>query len=212
MANLRLLVVRHGETVYSRERRFAGGRDVPLTERGLRQCAAVAEHLAGAAVSAVYASPLEGARTAAEIVAKPHRLEVRAEPAFREMGFGGWEGLTGEELAARFPEDAARWMAVPHQATPPGGETLDEVAARVAAGLGELQAVHRGETVVLVTHAVVARLIVLAALGLTPDRLWSVDASPAGITEIEYEVAGDAGGGWTTVHRMNTMTHLDGIA
>src|SRR6266481_6819386 len=61
------------------------------------------------------------------------------------------------------------------------------------------------ETVVLVSHAIVTRLIVLAALGLGPDRLWSVDASPAGITEIEYLDA------WATVHCMNTLAHLDGL-
>jgi broad specificity phosphatase PhoE len=60
--------------------------------------------------------------------------------------------------------------------------------------------------VVLVSHAVIVRLIVLAALGLGPERLWSVDASPAGITEIEYL------GEWATVHRMNTLAHLEGPA
>jgi broad specificity phosphatase PhoE len=65
---------------------------------------------------------------------------------------------------------------------------------------------HEGEVVVLVTHAMVVRLIVLAALGLGPERLWSVDASPAGITEIEYL------GEWATVHRMNTLAHLDALA
>jgi broad specificity phosphatase PhoE len=64
---------------------------------------------------------------------------------------------------------------------------------------------HRGETIIVVSHAIVTRLIVLAALGLGPDRLWSVDAAPAGISEIEYVE------GWTTVHRMNTLIHLDSL-
>jgi broad specificity phosphatase PhoE len=64
---------------------------------------------------------------------------------------------------------------------------------------------HPGQAVILVSHAIVTRLIVLAALGLAPERLWSVDASPAGITEIEYQ------DGWATVHRMNTLAHLDGV-
>ena len=62
---------------------------------------------------------------------------------------------------------------------------------------------HHGETVVLVSHGVVTRLIVLAALGLGPDRLWSVEASPAGISEIEYR------DDWTMVHRVNTLAHLE---
>ena len=84
-----------------------------------------------------------------------------------------------------------------------GPETLGATAARVRAALARLIAAHAGETAIVVTHAIVLRLIVLAALGLGPERLWSVDASPAGITEIEY--AGD----WATVHRMNTLAHLE---
>ena len=85
------------------------------------------------------------------------------------------------------------------------GEALTAVDARVRAALAALIERHRGETVILVSHAIVTRLIVLAALGLGPDRLWSVDASPAGITEIEYLDA------WATVHCMNTLAHLDGL-
>jgi len=202
----RLLLIRHGETGSSRERRYAGSRDVPLTELGRRQCEAVAQALAPSAIAAVYASPLERARVSAEIVARPHGLPVRLEPAFREMGFGAWEGLTGDEAVARFPEAVAAWRTTPHLATPPGGEPLAEVATRVAAARDELLDAHKGETVVLVAHAIVIRLVVLAALGLGPDRIRSVDASPAGITEIEYR------DGWATVHRMNTVAHLDGVA
>jgi len=84
-----------------------------------------------------------------------------------------------------------------------GGETIAEVAARVTAGIEALRAAHDGQTVVLVSHGVVARVIVLGALGLGLDRLWTLDAAPAGITEIEYEP------GWATVHRMNTVAHLE---
>ncbi len=205
MKAFRLFAVRHGETDWSRERRFAGGRDVPLTDAGRVQCEAVAKALAGSAVAAVYTSPLERARTSAEVIAKPHRLAVTVEPAFREMAFGEWEGLTRDEAAARFPEQMTAWGATPHLAVPPGGEALTDVAARVAEGVRELIVLHEGETVVLVSHAIVMRLIVLAALGLGAERLWTVDASPAGITEIEYQ------GAWVTVHRMNTLAHLDGV-
>ena len=199
---VRVFVVRHGETAYSRERRFAGSRDIALSETGIAQCEAVAQRLATAVPAAVYASPLERARTSAEIIAKPHRLAVTVEAAFREMAFGLWEGLTRDEVAARFPEASRTWRSAPHELRLDGGETLVDVAARVGRGLQALREGRGGQTLVLVTHAVVARLLVLAALGLGPDRLWSVDASPGGITEIEYEP------GWATIHRMNTLSHL----
>jgi broad specificity phosphatase PhoE len=199
---LRLLAVRHGETAWSRERRFAGARDVPLTERGRRQSEALATALAETALAAVYASPLERACATAEAIAKAHRVEVRVEPEFREMAFGAWEGLTWEELP---PDAIETWRQAPDRIVPPGGEPLGAVASRVAAATTRLREAHAGDTVVLVSHAIVIRLLVLAALGLGPERLWSVDASPAGLTEIEYE------GGWTTVHRMNTLAHLDAL-
>jgi broad specificity phosphatase PhoE len=202
---VRLLAIRHGDTQYARERRFAGSRDVALSPHGRRQFEAVARALTGVVPGAVFASPLARARASAELIAAAHGVDLRVDPAFREMAFGDWEGLTRTEVAGRYPGEFERWRVTPHLVEPPGGERLDAVAARVAAGVAELCAAHAGQTVVLVSHAIVIRLIVLAALGLGSERLWSVDASPAGITEIEYQ------DGWTTVHRMNTLVHLDGL-
>ena len=205
MKTLRLLAVRHGATEWSQARRFAGSRDIPLTAQGRLQAEVTAHALAGTSAAAVYTSPLERARTSAEVIAKLHRLEPTIEPAFREMAFGDWEGLSRDELTARFPAEAGLWASTPHVLTPPGGEALTAVDSRVRAAVAALVEQHRGETVILVSHAIVTRLIVLAALGLGPDRLWSVDASPAGITEVEYQ------DDWATVHRMNTLAHLDGL-
>jgi len=199
---MRLFAIRHGATEYSRDRRFTGSRDIPLTTEGRLQAEAVAQALAGNPVAAVYTSPLERARVCADLIAKPHRLEPRVEPDLREMSFGAWEGLGGGELR---PGDAAAWRMTPHLVTSPGGESLGAVASRVRATLDRLIAAHAGQTAIVVTHAVVVRLIVLAALGLGPERLWSVDASPAGITELEYV------GDWATVHRMNTLAHLEAL-
>ena len=205
MKALRLLAVRHGATEWSQARRFAGSRDIPLTAQGRLQAEAAAQALADTSAAAIYTSPLERARTSADVIAKPHRREPVIEPGFREMAFGTWEGLTRDELLTRFPAEAAVWASTPHLLTPPEGEPLTAVDARVRAALTALVDQHQGETIILVSHAIVTRLIVLAALGLGPERLWSVDASPAGITEIEYQDS------WATVHRMNTLAHLDGL-
>jgi broad specificity phosphatase PhoE len=199
----RLLLIRHGETEWSRVRRFTGARDLPLSPVGRAQSEAVGRALADRPLAAVWTSPLERARATAETVAKPHRVEPHVAPAFREMAFGQWEGATRDELAERFPEPLRAWVSTPHLVTPPGGETLGEVLARVTAGLEELRRAHAGSAVALVTHAIVIRLLVLSGLGLGPERLWTVDASTAGISEIEYTDS------WTVVHRMNTRSHLE---
>ena len=202
-ATVKLFVVRHAETAWTAERRFSGHRDVPLGPAGQVQAEAIAQALAGQKIAAVYSSPLERARTTAEIVAKPHRLPVQVDAALREMGFGRWEGLTRDQAAAAEPEAWTVWRETPHRLTAHGGETLDAVAARVGAFVDTVRERHGDETVVLVTHAIVVRLVVLSALGLGPERLWSVDASPAGISEV------DLGRDWTTLHRMNTLAHLE---
>jgi broad specificity phosphatase PhoE len=202
---MRLFALRHGETAWTRERRFSGSRDLPLTPRGQRQAEALAGALTTERVGAVYASPLERARATAEIIARPHHLQVIAEPTLREMAFGDWEGLTRDEIDRGWPDVAALWRTSPARATPAGGESLLEVAERVGKALQQIRDSHAEGTVVVVSHAIVLRLIVLDALGLGPERLWSLDASPAGLTEIEYQ------SGWTTVHRMNTLAHLRAI-
>jgi broad specificity phosphatase PhoE len=202
---MKLYALRHGETAWTRERRFSGSRDLPLTPLGERQAQALAAALAAEKVAAVYASPLARTRACAEAIGRPHHLEVRVEPGFREMTFGEWEGLTRQEVEARWPEMFALWRASPERAVPAGGESLAEVAARAGKALQQLRDSHPEGTVVLVSHAIVLRLIVLDALGLGPERLWSLDASPAGLTEIEYQ------SGWPTVHRMNTLAHLRGL-
>jgi broad specificity phosphatase PhoE len=199
---MRLFAIRHGETAWTRERRFSGARDIPLTERGQRQAEAVARALAREAIAAVYTSPLVRARASAEIIARPHGLPVSVEPAFREMAFGEWEGLTRDEVERGAAPMMETWRTAPERAAPPGGERLTDVATRVDKALQELRDTHSGEAVVLVSHAIVLRLLVLDALGLGPERLWSLDASPAGLTEIEYQPE------WATVHRMNTLAHL----
>src|SRR5262245_22394094 len=119
---LRLFVLRHGETEWSRERRFAGWRDIPLSEAGRRQCEAAATALSGVGVAAVCTSPLERARASAEMIAKPHRLDVCVDSAFREMGFGEWEGRTRAEVAATDPVGYDVWRTAPERFAAPGGE------------------------------------------------------------------------------------------
>src|SRR5207237_9711919 len=98
---MRLFALRHGATDYSRERRFAGSRDVPLTTDGRLQAEAMAQALAGAGVAAVYKSPLERARVCAELIAKPDRLGTFVEHDFPAMAFGGFEVISGDACSCR---------------------------------------------------------------------------------------------------------------
>jgi broad specificity phosphatase PhoE len=199
---MRVLLVRHAETEWNRERRFQGWRDVPLSATGREQAESAARLLAATRIDAVWSSPLARARDTAAIIAAPHRLAVQESEAFREMGFGDWEGLTRDEVRERFPEAHRAWAEAPHEATWPGAETLAAVRARALAGLEALRAAHTGQTICLVSHGITGRLLILEALGLGPDRLWSFQLSSTGISELEFR------DDWTTLHRMNSLIHL----
>jgi probable phosphoglycerate mutase len=202
---MRILLLRHAETDWNREHRFQGWRDIPLSATGREQAGSAARLLAASPLAAVWSSPLRRARETAALIAAPHGLAVRESDAFKEMGFGDWEGLTRDEVRARFPEAHRAWAETPPEATWPGAETLARVRARALAGLEELRAAHQGQTVCLVSHGITGRILILEALGLGLDRLWSLQLSSTGISELEFRED------WTTLHRMNSLVHLADI-
>lgn len=202
---LQLVVLRHGSTQWNRERRYQGCVDTRLSDEGGAQAEAVARALADRQLAAVYASPLTRAQETASAIAARHGLPVLPAPAFREICLGLWEGHTVEEVKARFPDLCVAWREHPHTVTMPNGESINQVRERVREGIDRLRAAHAGETVCLVSHGVTIRLLILEALGLLPERLWSIHVRAAGISELEYR------DGWTTVHRLNVLSHLDGL-
>ena len=199
------MLLRHGETAWNRERRYQGSKDTPLSAEGLVQAEAAARELKDHTFAAVYSSPLRRARETAEAIAALHGLEVETDPAFQELGFGQWEGLTLDAARARDAVVYQGWASTPHLVSPPAGESLTQARERVLAGLERLRAGHQDETVCLVAHGIPVRILILEALGLGLDRIWSLHSAPTGISELEF------GDDWTTLHRMNTLVHLDAV-
>ena len=160
------MLVRHGETDWNRERRYQGHADTPLNEIGRAQSAELADTLSGeGALSAVYSSPLRRASETAAIVADRLGLDVRPLEALREIHVGDWQGLTVDEVKVRYPESAsAGWHA-----GWPGGETYDELAARVLPALVGLADQHPNERILAVTHAGPVRAALAVAMGLSYD-------------------------------------------
>ena len=161
-----LLLARHGETDWNRERRFQGHADRPLNDVGRRQAYELAELLRVDAVATVYTSPLKRASETARIVSARFGVEPRELEALREIDVGDWEGLTIEEVRARFPEQ----LDVAWRSGWPNGESHDELGARVLPALLELESLHFGETVLGVTHAGPIRVALAAAADLTHEE------------------------------------------
>jgi probable phosphoglycerate mutase len=156
-----LLIARHGETDWNRERRFQGHADPPLNEVGREQARELAKTLAGSDVAAVYASPLARARETAEIVAAELGLPVETRSALREVDVGSWQGLTRDEVSRLYPEAFRRWLELGRGWD--GGETYEELGQRVVSDLLRLAAKHRGERILVVTHGGPLRAVQAAA-------------------------------------------------
>lgn len=136
-----LLLARHGETDWNRERRWQGHADVPLNDHGRAQARALAQRLAGETFDAIYASDLQRAHETALIIAEDKRMSVAIDAGLREIDVGGWSGLTRADIAARFPG-----------VTSHDGETDDQHLARVLAAFTRIATAHREQRVLVVSH------------------------------------------------------------
>ncbi|MBA3401112.1 MAG: histidine phosphatase family protein [Actinobacteria bacterium] len=159
-----IILVRHGETDWNRDRRFQGQADVVLNETGRAQVRVLAAELAGEAFSIAYTSPLRRAAESAEILAATLGLEVRPCNALMEVHVGSWAGLTVPEVETQFPDGHRRWLD--SRAGWEDGETYDELGMRVVKGLGRIGADHPDTQVLAVTHGGPIRAILAAVRGL----------------------------------------------
>ena len=199
----RIILVRHGQTEWNRVERFRGRADVPLNATGLAQAEATARRVAAEwQPSAVYSSPLSRAVKTAEAIARRFALSVEVQPGLADIDYGAWQGLPPDEARARWPEIVEAWYAAPQAAQIPGGETLAGLRARALAAVAELAARHAGQTIVLVGHTVVNRIILLGVLGLGNDRFWRLRQDTCAINVFEAD-AGDY-----TLVSLNDTCHL----
>lgn len=179
---MELFLLRHGETVWNREKRWQGRGDSPLTLRGIAQARACGEALQGLlrdrAGAELHASPLFRARQTAAIVAEilglPRERQL-SSPLLAECDFGAWEGLTPDDVRRRYPgaieeRSRSKWSYVL-----PRGESYAQVHERARQWLAELQG--DGE-VVVVTHGVTSRVLRGAYLALDPEAVLAVDVHP----------------------------------
>ena len=199
----RIILVRHGETEWNRVERFRGHADVPLNEAGLAQAEGTGRRIAVEwNPVAIYTSPLSRAVNTAEAIARYFALPVQAHPGLIDIDYGQWQGLTPGEAKERWPEVVDAWYNSPHTAHIPDGETLKELSARAREVVNDMVARHEGQTVVLVSHTVVNRIILLAILGLGNDCFWRLRQDTCAINVFEAER------GLFTLVSLNETCHL----
>ena len=185
--DLRLLLIRHGQAEGNLEGRFLGHRDDALTALGMDQARLLGERLAEVPLCAIITSPLQRARITAASLAEPHGLKPRTDERLIEQDYGLWDGLTFEQVVAGFGSAFAEWRNLGPEASPPRGEPLTAVIARLVPLLTEIRAAYReGETVALVGHASAFQALLCHVLGVQPRARWPFRLKNGSITILEY--------------------------
>lgn len=204
-----LILVRHGETAWNRERRLQGHIDVPLNDEGLWQARAVARALAIERPDVLYSSDLIRARQTAEAIAHATGLPLVQEPRLRERNYGVFEGVPMAELPQRFPREYDEWRRRVPEAVIEGAETLVAFSARVEAILQTLAQRHAGQTVVVVTHGgfLDAAYRVTTGVGIVQERRW--DLLNASINRIRHEGGHWVLRAWADVEHLQAAGALD---
>ncbi|MCC3333491.1 bifunctional RNase H/acid phosphatase [Nocardia abscessus] len=182
----RLLLLRHGQTELSVQRRYSGRGNPPLTPLGREQAARAAKMLAAkGGITAVVSSPLGRARETAEAAAAALGVPVEVHDGLIETDFGVWEGLTFAEAMQRDPDLHARWLGDPAVAAP-GGESFEEVTGRVDAARRDLLERYPGANLVVVSHVTPIKTLLRLALDVGPALLYRLHLDLASLSIAEF--------------------------
>lgn len=166
----RVFLIRHAETEATKEDRFSGATDVPLTPEGREHACGLATRLREIKLDAVYASPLMRAMETARIIAEPHSLSVNSNEDLTEINSGHWEGLTRAEVEKQFPEEYEKYERDPLDFAPEGGESARRVADRAEPAFLQIVRAHPNQQIAVVSHKTTNRLLIGIVLGIDLKR------------------------------------------
>lgn len=202
-----IYLIRHGETIWNKSGKYQGSTDVPLNDLGLDQAKRAGDYLSDVPFTAVYASNLCRAKITAETIASVHGLLVQTYEGLQELHFGEWEGLTFDEIDARWPGEILKMYEHPDLVRIAGGETFLQLQQRAMATFSEIVANHEdGDTIALVCHGATNRMILCALLDIPIDRAWLLRQENTAVNLIWYQGLGKRN--WLAL--LNSTIHLKG--
>ena len=203
----RIVIIRHGQTAWNEGEgeRFRGRAKLDLDEKGARQAESTATRIAQWEIAAIYSSPLKRALDTAKILADPLKLYPQLLEGLIDIDYGKWQGLSLKEAAADNNQLYELWLKSPQLVTFPQGESLEQVKRRVVATVETLVPRHQGQTIVLVSHKVVCKVLFCSLLSLDISHFWKVQQDPCAISIVEM---------WNTslvITVLNDTCHLKGL-
>jgi len=200
------VLLRHGQTALSVDKRFCGTSDPPLTPEGLAQARAAARRLARRGdLAAIVSSPLTRARETADAAGLALGLPVQLDDGLAETDFGDWEGYTFAEVRERWPAELDAWLASVDVA-PPYGESFAATTRRVRRARDRLLSSYPGRGVLVVSHVTPIKTLVRLALDAPPAALYRMHLDLACLSEVDWYADGPA-----VLRSLNDTAHLAGV-
>ena len=182
---MRILLARHGQSVWNEVRRFQGTTDVALSLLGRRQAEALGRAVRGRRLAAAYVSPMQRALDTATIALEGTDVPIVPVDGLRELSLGEWEGCTVDEIRGRDGDPYVRWVRAPMDCPPPGAEALPTVCARVVRAIDRIASAHpSGDDVLIVAHGGVISVYVCHLLGCSFNTLWRLRVDNASLTTV----------------------------
>ena len=203
----KILLTRHGHVDGIRPARFRGRAELALTEHGLAQADALAKRIAANwKPAAVFTSPLQRCVLTGGKIAAACGIKGEVREGLGDIDYGAWQMRTHDEVSAESPDAYRQWRSAPQLTRFPKGESLQDVMARASAVLRETLLRYPEQTVVLVGHDSVNRVLLLHLLDMPLAAYWRLVQDPCTLNEIEIFAAGDV-----RVQRVNDTSHLDQV-
>lgn len=197
-----IYIVRHGQTEWNLLGKTQGHGNSDLTPKGIEQAELLADSMTKYPIDYIYSSDLGRAYQTAEIIGNKLNIEVEKTKALREMNFGTWEGRIIKDIIAEDPELYKMWRNEPHLAKIPQGETLSQIKERTDAFIKEINEKYDGKHIVLVTHSLCARIMLLSFLDSDVKNIYRINQANTALNIIELRDYGPV------VMKMNDTTHI----
>lgn len=201
MANT-FYIVRHGQTNWNILGKTQGHGNSDLTAKGIEQATELAESIVNYPIDYIYSSDLGRAVQTAQILGDKLNIKVKETEALREMGFGEWEGLLIDEIKTNYANVYTTWRNEPHLAQIPGGETLHLIKDRVDSFIQSLNEKYDDKHILLVTHSVTVRVMLLAFLNSGMENIYRIKQDNTALNIVEYRDYGPV------VIKMNDTSHI----
>jgi broad specificity phosphatase PhoE len=181
----KLILARHGETVWNVEKIYRGRTDVNLDEVGIKQAELLGKYLSNWELEAIYSSPLKRALDTANIIASYQKVGVYIAEGLIDFDYGEWQSLPEQEAKRLYPTLHNEWHNNPHKVRMPGGESLEDVRKRAIEVVNDVLSKYQG-SILLVSHRVVNKVLICSLLGLDNSHFWNINLDVGGITIFNY--------------------------